>query len=155
MLGTHEIRSRQGITGAFLDAELCATAIDEAFGEGRPYDEAMTGYQQTRDNQVMPIYEFTTQLASLEPPPPEMPAEPATCASRRVGVRLSPLVCVTRSRPGSGTSHEQAGCVAHNRDDVVKPRHVTGTGLPATPGGAVGSVDQVDPLGSESVADSV
>ena len=32
----------------------------------------MTGYQQARDARVMPIYEFTTQLATLEPPPPEM-----------------------------------------------------------------------------------
>jgi hypothetical protein len=32
----------------------------------------MTAYQQARDTRVTPIYEFTTQLASLEPPPPEM-----------------------------------------------------------------------------------
>ena len=69
---TRDPITAQGITDAFRDAELCSTAIDEAFGGGQPYDEAMTGYQQTRDNQVMPIYEFTTQLASLEPPPPEM-----------------------------------------------------------------------------------
>jgi flavin-dependent dehydrogenase len=62
----------QGITDAFLDAELCATAIDEAFSGGRPFEEAMTAYQQARDTRVTPIYEFTTQLASLEPPPPEM-----------------------------------------------------------------------------------
>lgn len=62
----------QGITDAFRDAELCATAIDEAFGAGRSFDVAMTGYQQTRDAQVLAIYDFTTQLATLEPPPPEM-----------------------------------------------------------------------------------
>ena len=32
----------------------------------------MADYQQTRDTHVLPIYEFTTQLATLEPPPPEM-----------------------------------------------------------------------------------
>jgi hypothetical protein len=32
----------------------------------------MAHYQQTRDERVLPIYEFTTQLATLEPPPPEM-----------------------------------------------------------------------------------
>lgn len=62
----------QGITDAFRDAELCATAIDEAFAGRLPFDEAMTAYQHTRDAQVTPIYEFTAQLASLEPPPPEM-----------------------------------------------------------------------------------
>ena len=35
---------------------------------------AMAGYQQARDARVMGIYEFTTQLATGEPPPPEMQA---------------------------------------------------------------------------------
>jgi hypothetical protein len=32
----------------------------------------MAGYQRERDARVTAIYEFTTQLATLEPPPPEM-----------------------------------------------------------------------------------
>ena len=32
----------------------------------------MTAYQHTRDQQVLPIFDFTTQLATLAPPPPEM-----------------------------------------------------------------------------------
>jgi len=32
----------------------------------------MSAYQHARDAQVLPIYEFTTQLATLEAPPPEM-----------------------------------------------------------------------------------
>ena len=62
----------QGITDAFHDAELCSTAIDEALSGVRSYDEAMSTYHQTRDERVLPIYEFTTQLATLELPPPEM-----------------------------------------------------------------------------------
>ncbi len=62
----------QGITDAFRDAELCATAVDDAFDAGHPFEEAMAVYQRTRDTQATPIYEFTTQLATLEPPPPEM-----------------------------------------------------------------------------------
>ena len=69
---TRDPITAQGITDAFRDAELCATAIDETFGGRRPFEEAMTAYQRTRDAQVTPIYEFTTRLASLEPPPPEM-----------------------------------------------------------------------------------
>jgi 2-polyprenyl-6-methoxyphenol hydroxylase-like FAD-dependent oxidoreductase len=62
----------QGISDAFRDADLCATAVDTWLsGKGRP-DEAMSGYQQTRDAKVMPMYELTAQAASLEPPPPEM-----------------------------------------------------------------------------------
>jgi hypothetical protein len=29
-------------------------------------------YQRDRDAQVLPMYEFTCQLATLQPPPPEM-----------------------------------------------------------------------------------
>jgi hypothetical protein len=32
----------------------------------------MSAYQRARDAHVLPIYEFTTQLATLEAPPPEM-----------------------------------------------------------------------------------
>ena len=62
----------QGITDAFRDAELCATALDESFSGARPFDDAMGDYQTTRDEHVLPMYEFTCQLATLEPPPPEM-----------------------------------------------------------------------------------
>lgn len=62
----------QGISDAFRDAELCATAVDEALAGGRPFDEAMSAYQRRRDEQVLPIYEFTTGLATLAPPPPEL-----------------------------------------------------------------------------------
>ena len=62
----------QGITDAFRDAELCAAALDDSLDGRRPFAVAMAAYQQARDAQVMGIYEFTTQLATLEPPPPEM-----------------------------------------------------------------------------------
>ena len=62
----------QGIQDAFRDAELCATALDESFSGARPFDEAMAAYRTTRDDDVMPMYEFTAQLASLDPPTPEM-----------------------------------------------------------------------------------
>jgi 2-polyprenyl-6-methoxyphenol hydroxylase-like FAD-dependent oxidoreductase len=62
----------QGITDAFRDAELCATAVDQAFTGIRSFDDAMSEYQRTRDQQALPMYEFTCQLATLEPPPPQM-----------------------------------------------------------------------------------
>ncbi|HEX6501297.1 MAG TPA: NAD(P)/FAD-dependent oxidoreductase [Micromonosporaceae bacterium] len=61
----------QGISDAFRDAELCATALDETFRGARRYDEAMAVYQRRRDEEVLPIFEFTTEMASLAPPPPE------------------------------------------------------------------------------------
>jgi len=62
----------QGISDAFADAERCAAALDHAFSGARPFAEAMSAYQRDRDEHVLPIYEFTCQLATLEPPPPEM-----------------------------------------------------------------------------------
>ena len=62
----------QGISDAFRDAELCATALDESFSGARSFDDALDAYQATRDAHVLPMYEFTTQLATLEAPPPEM-----------------------------------------------------------------------------------
>ncbi len=62
----------QGMQDAFRDAELCATALDEAFTGARDFAVAMSDYQSKRDNEVMPMYQFTTQLATLEPPPPEL-----------------------------------------------------------------------------------
>jgi 2-polyprenyl-6-methoxyphenol hydroxylase-like FAD-dependent oxidoreductase len=62
----------QGIMDAFLDAELCAAALDAAFSGARPFDAAMSDYQRMRDGRVKPMYDFTCQLATLEPPPPEM-----------------------------------------------------------------------------------
>jgi len=32
----------------------------------------MGAYQATRDRQILPMYELTTQLATLEPPPPDL-----------------------------------------------------------------------------------
>jgi 2-polyprenyl-6-methoxyphenol hydroxylase-like FAD-dependent oxidoreductase len=62
----------QGITDAFRDAELCAGALDDVFTGRREFDAAMSDYQRARDGQVLPIYEFTSQMASFAPPPPEM-----------------------------------------------------------------------------------
>jgi 2-polyprenyl-6-methoxyphenol hydroxylase-like FAD-dependent oxidoreductase len=62
----------QGITDAFHDAERWANALDESFRGVHSFEEAMCDAQRSRDEQVMPMYEFTCQLASLEPPPPEM-----------------------------------------------------------------------------------
>ena len=61
----------QGIHDAFRDAELCATALDEAFEGRRGFEDALGEYQARRDEQVMPMYEFTAELAALAPPPPE------------------------------------------------------------------------------------
>ena len=62
----------QGMSDAFRDAELCAAALDEAFRGTSSFDDSLAAYQLTRDAQVLPIYDFTTELATLAPPPPEV-----------------------------------------------------------------------------------
>jgi flavin-dependent dehydrogenase len=64
----------QGISDAFRDADLLVKAVDDGFSGAYPLDEALAEYERQRDEAVMPIYEFTQQLAALEPPPPEMQA---------------------------------------------------------------------------------
>ena len=47
-------------------------AIDEHLSGGSSYDDAMDRYQATRDEHVLAMFDFTLQLASLEPPPAEL-----------------------------------------------------------------------------------
>ena len=69
---TRDPVTAQGISDAFIGAEQCTRALTEAFDGIRPFEQAMAGYQRARDARVTAIYELTTQLATLEPPPPEM-----------------------------------------------------------------------------------
>jgi 2-polyprenyl-6-methoxyphenol hydroxylase-like FAD-dependent oxidoreductase len=61
-----------GMTDAFHDAELVTAALDDFFSNRQPFAAALAGYQAARDARAMPMYELTTQLATLEPPPPQM-----------------------------------------------------------------------------------
>jgi 2-polyprenyl-6-methoxyphenol hydroxylase-like FAD-dependent oxidoreductase len=62
----------QGMQDAFHDAELCAGAVERALSGAVPWEEAMGDYRARRDARVRGMYEFTCELAALEPPPPEM-----------------------------------------------------------------------------------
>jgi flavin-dependent dehydrogenase len=64
----------EGITDAFRDAELVSEAITDGLSGRRPLGEALTAYEQRRNEDALPIYEFTHQLAALEVPPPDMQA---------------------------------------------------------------------------------
>ncbi|MFN2555322.1 MAG: NAD(P)/FAD-dependent oxidoreductase [Nitriliruptorales bacterium] len=62
----------QGISDAFRDAQALAAALDDVFSRRRRYEDAMATYQWARDEKALPMFEFTLDLARLEPPPPEM-----------------------------------------------------------------------------------
>ncbi|HTD25310.1 MAG TPA: NAD(P)/FAD-dependent oxidoreductase [Terriglobales bacterium] len=60
-----------GITDAFRSAEMLAEAIDAGLSGRQPLEQALAGYEQQRNQTALPFYELTSQLATLEPPPPE------------------------------------------------------------------------------------
>jgi 2-polyprenyl-6-methoxyphenol hydroxylase-like FAD-dependent oxidoreductase len=62
----------QGISDSFHDAERFSAAIDDVLRGARTFDEAMSDAQRERDARASAIYEFTTQMAMLAPPPPEL-----------------------------------------------------------------------------------
>jgi 2-polyprenyl-6-methoxyphenol hydroxylase-like FAD-dependent oxidoreductase len=62
----------QGISDAFIDAENLTEALDAGFSGRLPLEDALARYQSTRDQRAKPMYEFTRQLARLEPAPPPM-----------------------------------------------------------------------------------
>jgi flavin-dependent dehydrogenase len=64
----------QGICDSFRDAEACATAIHRSLTGEQPYAAAMADYQRSRDAAAGQIYGFTSELATLAPPPAEMQA---------------------------------------------------------------------------------
>jgi 2-polyprenyl-6-methoxyphenol hydroxylase-like FAD-dependent oxidoreductase len=62
----------QGISDAFIDAEHLTEALDAGWSGRLPLDEALADYQSRRDQRAKPMYDFTCQLATLDPPPPPM-----------------------------------------------------------------------------------
>jgi 2-polyprenyl-6-methoxyphenol hydroxylase-like FAD-dependent oxidoreductase len=62
----------QGICDAFEQAERLAGAVDDGLTGRRPMADALADYAARRDEDVLPMYEFTCSLAPFAPPPPEM-----------------------------------------------------------------------------------
>jgi len=62
----------QGMTDAFLHAELLTHAISEGLNGRRPLDATLADYQRLRDNATMPMFDLTCDMALLAPPSPEM-----------------------------------------------------------------------------------
>ncbi|HET9950814.1 MAG TPA: NAD(P)/FAD-dependent oxidoreductase [Candidatus Eisenbacteria bacterium] len=61
-----------GITDAFRQAELCATALDRSLSGDLSFDDAMGEYQAARDEHAAARFEFTCQLATQDPPPEDL-----------------------------------------------------------------------------------
>jgi 2-polyprenyl-6-methoxyphenol hydroxylase-like FAD-dependent oxidoreductase len=64
----------QGISDAFIDAEQLVDVLSRWLSGHGAFDELLAAHELARNERVRPMYEFTTHLAALEPPPPEMQA---------------------------------------------------------------------------------
>jgi 2-polyprenyl-6-methoxyphenol hydroxylase-like FAD-dependent oxidoreductase len=64
----------QGISDAFIDAEMLTEALSAVMSGNGTFEELLAAHESARNERVRPMYEFTAQLAALEPPPPEMQA---------------------------------------------------------------------------------
>jgi len=64
----------QGISDAFRDASLLATALDDVFSGRSLWGPALGGYEAARNSAVAATYEMNTQFAALAPPAPDMQA---------------------------------------------------------------------------------
>jgi 2-polyprenyl-6-methoxyphenol hydroxylase-like FAD-dependent oxidoreductase len=64
----------QGISDAFIEAEMLATALSTAWSGVGTLEGGLAAHEAARNERVRPMYEFTSQLATLEPPPAEMRA---------------------------------------------------------------------------------
>jgi 2-polyprenyl-6-methoxyphenol hydroxylase-like FAD-dependent oxidoreductase len=62
----------QGISDAFIDAERLTEALDDGWSSRRPLTEALADHHARRDARAKALYDFTCELATLEPPPPHM-----------------------------------------------------------------------------------
>jgi hypothetical protein len=63
---------RRPYPGRLQASRSAPAALDESFSGERPFEDAMGEYQRARDAQVGAMYEFTCQLATLEPAPPQL-----------------------------------------------------------------------------------
>jgi 2-polyprenyl-6-methoxyphenol hydroxylase-like FAD-dependent oxidoreductase len=73
----------QGIGHAFRQAELLAAAIDRGLSGAEPLATALACYARQRDDEILPMYQFTTNLAAFRPPRAEEQALFASLAGNQ------------------------------------------------------------------------
>jgi 2-polyprenyl-6-methoxyphenol hydroxylase-like FAD-dependent oxidoreductase len=64
----------QGISDAFIDAAGLTEALSTWLSGNGTFEPLLAAHEAARNERVRPMYEFTSHLATLEPPPPEMQA---------------------------------------------------------------------------------
>jgi 2-polyprenyl-6-methoxyphenol hydroxylase-like FAD-dependent oxidoreductase len=69
---TMDAISAAGISNAFRDADFLAEAVGEVLSGAQSFDVALADYERRRNEASMPIYEFTCEMAKLDPAPQSM-----------------------------------------------------------------------------------
>ena len=64
----------QGISDAFVDAEALVEVLSAWLSGNGVFDDRLGVHEAARNERVRPMYEFTTHLAALEPPPANLRA---------------------------------------------------------------------------------
>jgi|RhiMethySRZTD1v2_1073278.scaffolds.fasta_scaffold145210_2 2-polyprenyl-6-methoxyphenol hydroxylase-like FAD-dependent oxidoreductase len=64
----------QGISDAFIEAGMLVEALSGGLSDSRALEDRLAAHESARNERVRPMYAFTTQLAALESPAPEMEA---------------------------------------------------------------------------------
>lgn len=101
----------QGIIDAFIDAEAVVAALSAGLSDSGVFDEPLAAHEAARNERVRPMDEFTTHLAALEPPPPDMQPSSVRCVTTRTPRTRSclrsparfrcPISCRTRTSAAS------------------------------------------------------
>ena len=73
-----------GISDALRDAHLLTTALNAAFAGSSSLDDALRDYDLRRTEAIRPLFEFNAQLATLQPPPPELADMLASLANDQI-----------------------------------------------------------------------
>ena len=71
---TRDPITAQGISDAFIDAAALTEALSTWLSGNGTFEDLMNTHEAARNDRVRPMYDFTNELAALEPPPPEMQA---------------------------------------------------------------------------------
>lgn len=122
---TKDFITALGISDAFRDAGLCATAIDQALSGARPFEAAMADYQSERDRRSLPFYEFTAELATLEPLPPELEQILTAVEGDQEEMDAFARVAGAITSPADFLSEENVGRLLARRRDPEWPMSVS------------------------------
>ncbi|MFN4140723.1 FAD-dependent oxidoreductase [Aestuariivirga sp.] len=103
----------QGMTDAFLHAELLSECVVDGLGGARNIDAALMTYSQRRDALAKPLYDMTAELARLSSPSPEV-------AALLAAVAVSPGATSEFLGIMAGTVHPQEFFAAPNVERILE-----------------------------------